>query len=327
MLIFPFGRNLLGNSGFDLHAYSGGTLVDAGEIAAGYNSLDRWRVSSSNTAGTRRVDRLSTLNHPNKRTKFNTRFEATMTANSSWDVQQRIESLRSIEAAAAGSISLRIPYQTTNFQQMRIRLAYANSIDNFAGTTQFYDESFAIDPNSLWVDGNGDDHSVIIEDAAIPALAEQGIQLTITFFDPLAVTGVHSFNLSQTMLNIGPEIMPFEYMYLTPDFEELGMQRYFRKSYSRGTTPGQIDLKGQINGMSFATNLNQGFNWGNPMRVIPTVIVYDPQAVTPLNNVRIRFAGSLAVSVGEVNENGFGYLNHAGGAVQVFYHYTAQAEL
>jgi len=128
-------------------------------------------------------------------------------------------------------------------------------------------------------------------------------------------------DIAQIQLCAGDVALPFEPK--TWDGELADCQRYYQ------------DSNYDINRTNMTNNFHRGiyvssgnlvcFNWARPMRISPTVVIYNS---TTANQVQEFVSGTLRTVTGTVhNENSLGTVQATSAAQTSVFHYTADAEL
>ena len=143
-----------------------------------------------------------------------------------------------------------------------------------------------------------------------------------------------NWGLSQVSINLGSTSYPFKSR--PPALEEMLCQRYYCKSYEMDVDPGtvtEINAEGDLwsTGADVTGYLSASFRYPVPMRVSPTLTIYDiagsvgylsghNQSGSPINGIRltgIAYSGTKGAKV-------YSYIPGVSG---LECHYTADAEL
>ena len=159
----------------------------------------------------------------------------------------------------------------------------------------------------------------------------------------------HAVNLGSTInnywqvtgiqLEIGSVATPFEHK--TYGQELAACQRYYQKSYDVGSAPGSVDNSNFVSMIQMANSATSTANNGTRFRFVqrlraaPSVTVYAPDGTSGnLNYSRHSTAASeVAATVSAIGSTGvLVYTTSASGmtagdAIEVLFHYTADAEL
>lgn len=138
-----------------------------------------------------------------------------------------------------------------------------------------------------------------------------------------------SFNLAAVQLEVGTLATAFEWR--PYDVEMRACQRYFEKSYDYSAAPGSAPGNNQNirNTVTYSTSAMWGPTFAVEKRVIPTFNIYNPNSGT-LNNVPYIGGGTYTTSnTSDIGTKSVGTVGVNGAAAgnQIYYHFTASAEL
>lgn len=138
------------------------------------------------------------------------------------------------------------------------------------------------------------------------------------------------FKLALVQLNAGLQSLPFEIRHV--ETELIMSQRYYRKTYSQGTTPGTATTTGMslcIPGYNPPNTANMDVQRFAVMRTAPTVTFYSPQTGTSGKGYNYQTSSDISVSSNFTSDNSNAIANASGGTLttpQVGYHFTLDAE-
>ncbi len=313
-------KNYIINGGLDFwqrhNNFSSGSELSAGS----YQSVDRFRIATFNTSGTR-ASQQQGADKPNNKTPFSGLISFTSTGTASLDIQQRIESVFARDLID-GKVSFNFWYKTDEFQQVRIRFAKATAQDNFTSTTSMYDQTFSITADNTW-------RQFTLEGVDIHADAHTGIALIVTALTPLNGSGARTFRYSQLMLNIGDSASDFNRSGRDYHDELILCQRYFEKSYDLVTPLQTVTGAGGTNYLSSSGSfeIDKEIRYAVRKRTQATATTYS--TTTGASGVAaVGAAGDVSSGAGLLSDGGFA-VNGAGNAAnqQVNFQWAAEAEL
>ena len=230
-------RNLMINGGLDFWQRDGN--LSSGSELSGYNSVDRFQITTFNTSGTRQSAQQSG-DVPNETgSDFSGLLSFDSTGTSTFDIKQRIEA-DNCRHVAGGKVSFSFWYKTDEFQDIRIRILKATGgKDNYSTTGSVYDQTFTADTSSIW-------KKLTIEGIDIDSDATNGLEVIITGDNPLNGSGNRFFRYAQIMLNQGEVVGEFSRAGRNIAEELILCQRYYEKSYPIGTKPGSALISGDF---------------------------------------------------------------------------------
>ncbi len=156
-----------------------------------------------------------------------------------------------------------------------------------------------------------------------PETSNLSMEARIVFNGP----GTGDVYVAEVQLEVADFPTKFEYRHFQ---EELALcQRYFEKSYNIDVNPGEITISGEIHCHSASTTeVAFNFRFENRKRTVPTITVYSPNSGNP-GFLYSEFNGDLACSLACIGESGAhtGAVTSAGGSLNNYIHFTAEAEL
>lgn len=141
--------------------------------------------------------------------------------------------------------------------------------------------------------------------------------------------GAGNIDIAQVQLCAGDVALPF----MPKSFEEelRACQRYYEKSYVYTVAPGTATYNGSVGSIGTNGSNVLGTRFNVTKRVVPTIVIYNPEDGTAAEVRDITDSADLTSAVaGDISENGFGKVGVAAGADidnWCAYQFTATAEL
>lgn len=320
-------KNLLINSEFRF-IQRGNNLTIPG--AGSYSTVDRWRVGFTAPISVPASLRSATI-PSGEEPDFSLTLQGTVGATGgSLLAEQRIESLFMRQAVLQGMISFACKVATESASQVQIKMAYANSADNFTSVTEFFSQTSAIVPDGA----NASVFAEIKHEAiSIPSAAKNGIVVTITFLNFTVNGAGQDHRIYAPMLNAGSKAL----LWATAGrdvAEELQLcQRYFEKSYPLETAVGSASQTTTAQRQRVVTSGNDGespvIHFRVTKRTIPLKTVYN-DSTGAANQVRNASTVETYTEDGSSISVGYMSTHYAGGVLAtgnlIAFHWAADAE-
>ena len=317
-------RNYLINSLMEIRQRYGGSISGAITASQTYKVHDRW-ITYYNNAGffSSAAQGPTVITDPTTGFTIDAlNFNANASnASAEGYVVQRIEARHARELVGK-KVSISFLLRNNNFTTVRVRLYYANALNNFTGgQTQFHLTSSQV------LTANSTVKEVKFEDmVTVPVNAQNGIAVEI-IYSGFSVGVTDDTAISKIMLNEGSVAATFRTFGDSMEEEISLCQRYFCKSYDLFTGPGTVT---QSNANQFgAGSTTHRDSWVNTprMRVIPAMTIYSPKTGgSGLIHDRSSDV-DLGVSFGDTGENRHNLSFTAVEGRHYSYHWTADAEL
>jgi len=306
-------KNFIINGAFDFWQRST-SFSEMNEIS-GYNSADRFQLETTNTSGTRQVQRV--LDSPNSKTKYSGELLFDSTGTSTFKIAQRIESVFA-RSLSGEKISISGQFKTDEFTSVRVILNVADAENDYVSSTEIYNQVFTLSNDSSW-------HKIEIENILLSNVSN-GLEVIFQAELPNEGANNHSFRFSQLKLAVGEKVQDFN----TRDYdEELQLcQRYFEKSYDIDVNVRTISDAGtiaDINPPSSGDGLSHRFRVSK--RDIPMITSYSPRTGNPNVLVQSNTGGDVGCTPVNINTNGFQNNSGTTDSFQRIYHFTADAEI
>lgn len=253
---------------------------------------------------------------------------------------QRIESINALESAN-GPVSLAFEYSAHGFQEVRIKIGVANSIDDFSAITDFYDEVHSINNDQTW-------RTFELDNVTVPSTAGNGIYISMQFqnSDTFAPTALEN-KLGDVRLHVAKIARAYSFMG-SDEVEELKLcRRYYSKSFAvdifpqNGATPttfnGNSDLASTSSmraspGWAFTSFADpRHIELRETMRVAPNLTWYgNSSGQWHIRDTAAISTWLIPVTAGASTEKiylAFGSAVNVNLANWAFGHYAADAEL
>jgi len=121
------------------------------------------------------------------------------------ELEQRIESVFAREAALK-PVSFSVKYKFQSYQNIKIEIFSADSVDNFSTSTLIYTETQSVTNDFLW-------HEFKSENVQLTAAASNGISVRLTFSNPSIVGSGNAYEsrIGEMKLSIGTSVQDFSY--------------------------------------------------------------------------------------------------------------------
>ncbi len=278
--------NFLDNADFSLDQQNEGAAATLTSASVTVRIVDRW-------SGTR-----STANVTAQRvagTVFPYGLQVIGGAsNTAVVIGQRIEGSRA--AALEGEVLVFSGWvHSPDLVKCALRLATADVLDTFSAVTTVKLKQFVIGPDPVRIS------FVTLGTAAVA----NGIEVSFRFTD--GVTAGQTVTIEGAKLEISGVITDF--IAPEPDNNLFACQRYLRKSFPLGTAPAQnAGTTGAIFGVQSIAGANaQTFEtvaFSPPMRIAPTVTLYNPSATNAQIRNTAAAADWSASTAGSITANG-----------------------
>lgn len=310
-------RNKIINGNFDIWQ-RGTSLTGTGYLADRWGTFDGTSGSISSSQQSFTVGQTEVPNNPLFFLRFNV---LTATVGGNPGPYNRIEGVHTL---AGKTVTLSF------WAKANTAITVTPFIRQYFGTTG--SASVAVDGDSINVTTSWQKFT---QTFSVPSISGKTVDtsddhLHIQFRMPY--TGTFSFDIAQVQLEEGGNATPFE---VRPIGYELQLcQRYYQKSYELDQAPGTSGLS--TNGFGFIPSStrtgqpNAGFSFFQPMRDVPTVVIYSTNTGASGYIYDFNASGDVAVSSTTVGECGVFEMNFAGAHVvgnRNYWHWTADAEL